>query len=80
MQQRQILTPISNETHTWLLEQNLIHGANFGKVLSAARITRSVLAGLAAARTPLGAQPTAEAIQKWVAGVFARYAAENEQA
>jgi len=72
MQQRQILTPVSDRTHAWILEQSAIHGAQFNKALSAARLTRSVLAGLAAAGAPVGAQPDSAAIEKWVAGVFAR--------
>jgi hypothetical protein len=79
MQHRHILTPVSDATRAWILEQSLIHGASFNKALSAARITRSVLAGLAAAGAPVGAQPNAEAIEKWVANVFARYATETSQ-
>jgi hypothetical protein len=79
LQQRQILTPVTHKTHAWLLEQNSVHGARFSKVLSAARITRSVLAGLAAVDAPVGALADGEAIEKYVADVFAQRATEAAQ-
>jgi hypothetical protein len=74
MDERKILTPVTTKTASWIQEQNTLHSRKFTKVLSAARLTRSVLAGLAEAGAPIGAQDRAEDIEKWVAHVFTHYA------
>jgi hypothetical protein len=71
---------IADPTHEWVLRQHLAHGRKYGKTLSAAKLSRAVLAGCAEAQAPLGEQATEEDIVALVAGAFKHTPAASEQA